>query len=214
MKTILANGANYKTGRPEPVSYLVIHYTGNKEDTAENNANYFKNNKVQSSAHYFVDEHEVVLSVPEADTAWHCGAGSDCHPRCQNANSIGIALCSRKDVEGNSYFCRETVCRAEELARMLMQKYGIGTERVLRHYDVTGKKCPAPFVENPAAWKAFLQSLQPNLGEVSDWAREACQWAAAKELFVGNGTTYSWKDPITREAVAAVLYRFARQMEA
>lgn len=214
MNTILANGANYKTGRLEPVSYLVIHYTGNNGDTAENNGNYFKNNKVQSSAHYFVDEHEVVLSVPEADTAWHCGASSYCHPKCRNANSIGIELCSRKDGEGNYYFRKETVQRAEELARLLMRKYSIGTERVLRHYDVTGKKCPAPFVENPAAWKAFLQSLQPNLGEVSDWAREACQWAAAKELFVGNGTTYSWKDPITREAVAAVLYRFAQQIEA
>ncbi|MCI8620058.1 MAG: N-acetylmuramoyl-L-alanine amidase [Oscillospiraceae bacterium] len=210
MKTILADGANYKAGRQEPVSYLVMHFSGNNGDTAESNGNFFKNNKVQVSAHYFVDENEIVVSVPETDTAWHCGDSGYRHPKCRNANSIGIALCSREDIEGNYYFCKETVQRAETLVRLLMNKYGIKSERVLRHYDVTGKKCPAPFVENPAAWNAFLQSLQPDLGEVGGWAQEVCHWASAKELFAG---TEKWKDPTTREAVAAILYRFAVQLE-
>ena len=36
--------------------YIVIHYTANDGDTAVNNGNYFKNNAVKASAHYFVDK--------------------------------------------------------------------------------------------------------------------------------------------------------------
>ncbi|MFK7722688.1 hypothetical protein ACI3EW_00980 [Pilosibacter sp. HC1M1C21] len=28
--------------------------------------------------------------------AWHCGASSDKHAECRNANSIGIEMCVRK----------------------------------------------------------------------------------------------------------------------
>ena len=44
--------------------------------------------------------------------------------------------------------------------KSLMKKYGVDVNHVLRHYDVTGKNCPAPFVENGAAWKNFLNRLR------------------------------------------------------
>ena len=40
-----------------------------------------------------------------------------------------------------------------------MATYKIPPENVLRHFDVTGKRCPAPFVENPEQWKAFKERL-------------------------------------------------------
>lgn len=43
-------------------AYLKVKRNG---DTAENNGNYFKNNVVETSAHYFVDDTTVVRSVAD-----------------------------------------------------------------------------------------------------------------------------------------------------
>ena len=43
----------------------------------------------------------------------------------------------------------------DAVVRELMDKYGLDSSRVLRHYDVMGKKCPAPWVNDPRAWMNF-----------------------------------------------------------
>lgn len=50
---------------------------------------------------------------------------------------------------------------AEELTRYLMEKYNVPEENVLRHYDVTGKVCPAPYVHNTTrhTWEEFKEAL-------------------------------------------------------
>ncbi len=159
---IQCSSTNYKAGRTSTIKYIVVHYTANNGDTAENNANYFANNEVEASAHYFVDENEVYQSVAETDTAWHCGATTYKHAECRNANSLGVELCSRKDSSGNYYFKDETVANAIELIKDLMTKHSIGVANVVRHYDVTGKNCPAPFVTNEGAWEAFKARLTKN----------------------------------------------------
>lgn len=150
------NSTNYKSGRTSDIKYIVIHYTANNGDTASGNANYFANNKnLSASAHYFVDENTVWQSVRDTDTAWHCGAKSYKHSYCRNSNSIGIELCSRKDGNGNYYFRDETVKNAAELTKSLMVKYNIPAANVIRHYDVTGKACPAPMVNDVSLWNEF-----------------------------------------------------------
>lgn len=154
------NSTNYKTGRNDNIKYIVIHYTSNNGDTAKNNADYFASNKnISASAHYFVDENTVWQSVKDADTAWHCGAKSYKHPYCRNGNSIGIELCSMKDAVGNYYFKDKTVKNAAELTKSLMNKYNIPITNVIRHYDVTGKVCPAPMVNNTSLWDKFKEMI-------------------------------------------------------
>ena len=80
------------------------------------------------------------------------------HPYCRNANSLGIELCSRKQGE-KYYFAPETVKNARNFVRSLMKKYDIPLANVVRHYDVTHKNCPAPFVEDAAAWQSFKAGL-------------------------------------------------------
>ena len=70
-------------------------------------------------------------------------------------------MCSRKRADGSYYILPETVANAAALAREIMQRYGIDTDHVLRHYDVTGKRCPMPWVDDPAQWAAFLAMLTP-----------------------------------------------------
>lgn len=155
-----AHGTNFRVGRTKPIQYIVIHYTSNNGDTAKNNADYFtKKLDKPSSAHYFVDEKEIWQSVKDNDTAYHCGANTYKHKTCRNDNAIGIELCSRKDATGKYYFKDEVVERAIALTKELMKKYNIPVANVIRHYDVTGKICPAPFVNDEKKWRDFLSKL-------------------------------------------------------
>ena len=190
MEFIACSTDNYRVGRTQPVRYIVMHYTANNGDTAKNNCDYYHRvGGLQASAHYFVDEYGAMQSVREGDTAWHCGARAYWHPECRNANSIGIEMCSRKRADGSYYILPETVANAAALAREIMQRYGIDTEHVLRHYDVTGKRCPMPWVDDPAQWAAFKDMLVPKstttdeededdmvrynkLEDVPDWAQD------------------------------------------
>ena len=137
--------------------YIVIHYTGNANDTARANANYFANNRVGASAHYFVDDNEIYSSVPEGYIAWHCETrGMSFKCACRNNNSIGIELCTC----GNYQISDKTAERAAELVKSLMEKYDVPVDRVIRHYDVCGKRCPAPWVDDVNKWLAFKEMLQ------------------------------------------------------
>lgn len=186
MEFVSCDPSNYRAGRTQPVRYIVMHYTANNGDTARNNCDYYHRvGGLQASAHYFCDEHGAMQSVRECDTAWHCGARAYWHPECRNGNSIGIEMCSRKRADGSYYILPETVANAATLAKGIMQRYGIDTEHVVRHYDVTGKRCPMPWVDDPAQWAAFKAMLTTNtdeededmtryntIDEVPDWAQD------------------------------------------
>ena len=166
MEFVSCDPSNYRAGRTQPVRYIVMHYTANNGDTARNNCDYYHRvGGLQASAHYFCDEYGAMQSVLECDTAWHCGARAYWHPECRNGNSIGIEMCSRKRADGSYYIKPETVANAAALAREIMQRYGIDTDHVLRHYDVTGKRCPMPWVDDPAQWAAFKDMLTTNTDE-------------------------------------------------
>ena len=156
---------NFSNSNISRIKYIVIHYTANNGDTAWGNTNYFKSTYRGASAHYFVDENPIIWQcVLDEDVAWHCGGSleSSHHPYrgiCTNSNSIGIELCSRKYSNGTYYFKEETINNAAWLTRMLMDKYGISINNVIRHYDVTGKLCPRPFIDENA-WQDFKNRVQ------------------------------------------------------
>ena len=199
-----ANGANFARGRTQPIEFLVIHYTANNGDTVQNNLDYFAGNAVGASAHYFVDENGYGQSVKDQDTAWHCGANQYKHPDCRNANSIGIELCSKKDSRGNYYFMDQTVYNAAALARQLMQTYGIDRAHVLRHYDVTGKRCPAPMVDNPTLWENFLNLLEDKTmtyAEAIETVKEKTGLSDATMQFL---TSYIWREDLLKKLAQAM----------
>lgn len=183
--------ANYGGRQGANVEYLVIHYTAGDGDTAEDNGLYFSRTHVGASAHWFVDEHEAVASVPETEAAWHCGAKTYVHPHCRNANSIGVELCSRK-TDGIYSFAPQTVKNAAQLVRQLMKTYDIPVERVLRHSDVTRKGCPAPFLEQ-AVWQSFLEELMEerydDIKAVPTWGQPTVKKLMDRNLLQGDGTS-------------------------
>lgn len=147
------------TNNIKRIKYIVIHYVG-ATGGAKANCDFFKTTYRGSSAHYFVGHKgEVWQCVDDADVAWHCGATTYKHKTCRNSNSIGIEMCCRKDNKGRWYFEKETIDSTIELTKMLMKKYGVPEANVIRHYDVTGKRCPEPYVADKAAWNDFKEAI-------------------------------------------------------
>ena len=184
IKIKTANRNNYGGKRSNAdIKYIVIHYTANDGDTDEGNGNYFANNIVGASAHYFVDDDSITRSVPDDYIAWAVGGskykytkGGTFYGKCTNANSISIELCDTKK-NGVYDFTEATIKNAADLVKLLMKKYNVPVERVIRHYDVTGKVCPKPFVDDEKAWKEFKERLVDNMEKRYNKISELPQWA-------------------------------------
>ncbi|SEJ25962.1 peptidoglycan-binding domain-containing protein [Sharpea azabuensis] len=162
---VLTNHSNKNFGaKRSSTKYIIIHYTGNAKDTAENNAKYFFNGDRRAGANYFVDGKGVWASTPEAYTAYGAGV---LHNRkyaklwgvCTNHNSINIEIACDA---GNSLPTAEAVTNTVELTKSLMAKYGIPEDHVVRHKDVCGKNCPAYWWDDGKWQSEFKARLSGN----------------------------------------------------
>lgn len=144
------------------IKYLVYHYTANRGDTARGNAKYFSRPQARiASAHYFVDDKEVIQSVSEDQIAYAVGGGiqSGHHPLygvVTNLNSISIEMCCQPDGSIGA----ETIRRAQALGREICGRYYIDRAHVIRHYDVNGKLCPdANGLLDDGTFRAFVSRI-------------------------------------------------------
>lgn len=192
--TLLANPANYGGSRnTSAIKYLIYHYTANKTDKAKSNANYFKNNVVKASAHYFVDENDIYQSVEDLKIAYSVGGAkwSDCkstgggsmYGKITNANSISIEMCST-----NGEISDATIQNAVKLGKELMKKYNIPISNVYRHFDVNGKHCPG--------WNGW-------------YGKDSSKWINLKNKLSGSSSNVSTANPPTsmNSANTKILYR-------
>ena len=141
---IQCDGRNYTAGRQgNRISKIVVHYTGT-EASAHNNLLYFSRSSAGASAHYFIDRDGTLRqSVSEGDTAWHAGHWGT------NLCSVGIEV-----VSGGSDFTDAQIETLAQLVAEVRGRCGISADNVVRHYDVTGKLCPAPYVDG-GKWAAL-----------------------------------------------------------
>lgn len=161
----LAKSISYGGTRPlKDIKYIVIHYTGNKGDTAKNNADFFaKSNTREAGAHYFVGKRGAVWeSIPMKHIAWAVGgmytlsggAGSY-YGKCTNGNSVSIELCD----------CVKKTSKAQMRATRNLVKYirkhCPNAKTIIRHWDVNGKCCPASMIgKNNQQWKELHDYLK------------------------------------------------------
>lgn len=188
--TKLAKSISYGEKRSlDAVKYIVIHYTGNKGDTAKNNATFFADSNTRAAgAHFFVDKQGAVYkSVNMNRTAYAVGGkyslsggAGTYYGKCTNANSISIELCD---------CCKETNWEQMKAARQLV-KYIWGkcpnAKTIIRHWDVNGKDCPLPMIgKDNKKWKrlrCFLANGYQFQGKVTKKAalRKAGKVTAGK----------------------------------
>ena len=189
-----------KTKRSQRPQYIVIHDTGNKNKgaNAEAHFNYFNGGDRQASADFFVDDKQI-LQVNDYNTyyTWHCGDGKGKNS-ITNANSIGIEICVNSD--GNYDIAFQN---AVALTKQLMTELNIPIDRVVRHYDASGKNCPASMsANNWALWNTFKVQLQSHI----PWYNDAQWWVKANGISDGTRP----EEPATRAEVWQMLYRLSK----
>lgn len=154
-----------KFSRPQEkikdVRKIVIHWTANFGGTAMNHYNYFNNLSGRyASAHLFVDKNEALCIIPLEEITYHANDGifrgiPELKP---NANylSIGIEMC----VERDGTFHKDTIARSEDVAVELCKIYKLDPLKdIVRHFDVTKKSCPAPWVKNSKEFIEFKERV-------------------------------------------------------
>lgn len=144
--------------RNKDIKFIILHYVG-AVSTAKNNADYFFSKYRGASAHYFIDNKEIWQVVEDNDAAWAIGANKY-YTDARNSNSISVEMCCYTMKNGNINVAKEVEEKTVELVKMLMKKYNINVDHVIRHYDATRKNCPAPFVSDTERWNDFKNKLQ------------------------------------------------------
>lgn len=241
--SLFASNMNYTPYSVRNVSDIVIHYTGNERDTAKGNANYFHTGSRGASAHFFVDETSIWQSVRLVDMAWHFSADQYKHPTARNHNTLGIELCT----SGNYKVSEKTKENGAQLCAQLCKLIDISAdqvnEHVFRHWDMTGKNCPAQMAgagnKEWAQFKArvkqilegdeemtkeqFYQLFQESMAKYSQEraAKPAAKWAEngiaqVKEAGVMSGDSNGQFRPqsfITRQEAAVSQAAILRKVE-
>ena len=157
-----------RVGSKRPLSAIkaiAFHYTANTGSTATalGNARYFARGSDgrAASAHYVVDEKNIAYECVPIDTvAWAVGDSSNgkLGKMYNNYNTISIEMVSHTDASGKYYIPEETMQNAARLYQMLIKKVP-GAKTAIRHYDVSGKLCPQPLIDEKK-WAEFKELLE------------------------------------------------------
>ena len=143
------------------IKYLAIHYTAGGS-SAPGRAKGMKASweaSKRASADFGVDDRDVVQFNPDlrnyccwsvGDAKKPAGGGAQLYGIATNSNTISIEICSNlkagyshQAVNHDGWFFTEAALNnAVKLAKILMHKFNIPIERVVRHYDISGKICP------------------------------------------------------------------------
>ena len=143
------------------IKYLAIHYTAGGSSApgrAKSMKASWEANK-RASADFGVDDRDMVQFNPDprnyrcwsvGDAKKPAGGGAQLYGKATNANTISIEICSNLKAgyshqavnHDGWYFTEATLNNAVKLAKILMRKFNIPIERVVRHYDISGKICP------------------------------------------------------------------------
>lgn len=167
------------------IKYLAIHYTAGAS-SAPGRAKSMKagwEKRKRASADFGCDDRDIVQFNPDLKNykCWSVGdkknpysGGGRLYRIATNANTISIEMCSNLKAGYDSskvnhegwYFTEATLSNAVKLAKILMKKFNIPLERVVRHYDISGKVCPGVVGWNNASknnskeWEKFKERLK------------------------------------------------------
>ena len=169
-----------------PINYIAIHYTAggrSKGGYALNVKKVFEQRK--ASADFCVDDETMVQFNPDLKNyyTWSVGdkkypnsKGASLYGKATNRNTISIEMCSNLKNgyavtyanHDGWYLTQETINNCIKLTKILMKKFNIPIERVVRHYDISGKLCPGVigwndeliYINNGISTKSFNNSSE------------------------------------------------------
>lgn len=158
------------------IKFIVVHWTSNESETATamNHREYLQHATRYGSAHYFVDEKEIVQAIGDTTEAWSVGDNQGYGTAlngCTNYNSISVEMCV------NNGYSSKMLFNTIELTKELLRLYP--NARVCRHWDVSRKECPYGYHgQNNAKWNNFLEEIKKPRRLILDLSKDS----VAKEV--------------------------------
>lgn len=145
----------------DSIQGIVIHYVGNPGTTAQNNRDYFeglsKTHATSASSHFVVGlKGEVIQCVPLNEVAY-------CSNQ-RNNDTISIEVC-HPDETGK--FKKSSYRSVVDLTTYLCKMFELDVDDVIRHYDVTGKRCPLYYVDHETAWIQLKEEISKALEKLN-----------------------------------------------
>lgn len=153
------------------IKFIVIHWTSNKSETATamNHQRYLQNATRPGSAHYFVDDDEIVQAIGDSIEAWAVGDNQGHGTAlngCTNYNSISVEMCV------NNGYSSKMIFNTIELVKELLRIYP--NAKVCRHWDVSRKECPYGYHgQNNSKWNNFLEEIKKPRRLILDLSKDS-----------------------------------------
>lgn len=154
------------------VKYIVVHYLG----VVGQNFELWNNG--YGATFTIAWNGDVYWTADYTAVTWQCGGGlqgeggHSFYGKCTNYNSVSIENCVKRidnkyegdDNDDKWYFTEETQESLVWAVSKMMDDLNIPIDRVIRHFDVTGKICPNPYVRNNGkngnwTWDQFKANL-------------------------------------------------------
>ena len=145
------------------------------------------------SAHVFCDSDSITEAIPLDEVAWGCGdknykggyqrIADKVFKFRQNYETISVEICNNDIIKGSDEDWKAAVENAKQWVITYLTSFGLNVDKegsltpqnvneppapgsvlLLRHYDITGKICPKPFVDNPDDWTQFIEEIAAQVG--------------------------------------------------
>src|SRR5918998_543032 len=140
--------------RKQPVSMIVLHYTGMPD--AKGALDRLTSPESKVSAHYLVDEDgSIYRLVDEADRAWHAGKSRWRNVADVNSASVGIEIVNPGHEFGYRPFPDEQIAALIPLVASIKERHAIGRGNVVGHSDVAPARKEDPGELFP--WEALAR---------------------------------------------------------
>ena len=147
---------NFNTSKRQKknIKYIIIHYTGMKNELSALNRLTDLRSKV--SAHYFIKKNGKILNlVPDLYEAWHAGKSNWKNIKSLNRNSIGIEIQNSGHENFYEKFSNRQINSVKKLLRFLIKRYRINCKNVLGHSDIAPDRKKDPGEKFP--WKELAK---------------------------------------------------------
>jgi N-acetylmuramoyl-L-alanine amidase len=129
--------------RDQPISMIVLHYTGMKD--AASAIERLRDPESSVSCHYLVAEDgQILRMVPEEKRAWHAGRSSWRGNQRINSCSIGIEIVNPGHELGYRPFPDEQIDALIPLVADIKERYGITRGNVVGHSDIAPRRKQDP----------------------------------------------------------------------
>ncbi len=141
LKVVFKKSKNFEINHNRVIKYLIIHYTGMKNQAAA--IQRLQSRVAKVSCHYLISKKgKIYQLVEDQNIAWHAGKSKWEKDINLNSKSIGIELVNR----GDEIFPKDQIEALLKLLNVLKRKYNINPKYVLGHEDIAPdrKKDPGP----------------------------------------------------------------------